>query len=106
MDGEVGAHPNNRRRTDPGSTGLRVMIGAVEWPECSPFAGVVLLPAPVADFDADITVFRAETVIDRATYDDPRQHPPGIEWVIVNGQVVVEKGVHTGARPGRTVRNR
>jgi N-acyl-D-amino-acid deacylase len=59
-----------------------------------------------AGFDADITVFRAETVADRATYDDPRRHPPGIEWVIVNGQVVVEKGEHTGARPGRVVRAR
>ena len=56
--------------------------------------------------DADVTVFRAETVVDKATYDDPRQYSPGIEWVIVNGQVVVEKGVHTGARPGRTIRTR
>jgi len=59
-----------------------------------------------AGLDADVTVFRAETVIDRATYDDPRQYSPGIEWVIVNGEVVVDKGVHTGARPGRTVRAR
>jgi N-acyl-D-amino-acid deacylase len=59
-----------------------------------------------AGMDADLTVFRAETVIDRATYDDPRQYAPGIEWVIVNGQVVVDKGEHTGARPGRTVRAR
>jgi len=59
-----------------------------------------------AGLDADVTVFRAETVIDKATYDDPRQFSPGIEWVIVNGQVVVEGGVHTGARPGRTVRSR
>ena len=56
--------------------------------------------------DADVTVFRPETVIDRATYDDPRQFSPGIEWVMVNGQVVVERGTHTGARPGRTVRSR
>ena len=56
--------------------------------------------------DADVTVFRAETVIDRATYDDPRQFSPGIEWVVVNGQVVVEDGTHTGVRPGRTVRSR
>ena len=56
--------------------------------------------------DADITVFRAATIIDRATYDDPRQFSPGIEWVVVNGQVVVEDGRHTGARPGRTVRSR
>ncbi len=56
--------------------------------------------------DADITVFRAATVIDRATYDDPRQFSPGIEWVFVNGQVVVEDGRHTGVRPGRTIRSR
>ncbi len=58
------------------------------------------------NYDADITIFNAETIIDRATFEDPRQFPSGIEWVIVNGKVVVEHGEHTGARPGRTIRTR
>ncbi len=56
--------------------------------------------------DADITIFDPDTVIDNATYEDPRRFSTGIEWVIVNGQVVVEKGKHTSAAPGRTIRTR
>ncbi len=56
--------------------------------------------------DADITIFDPDTVIDNATYENPRQFSTGIEWVIVNGQVVVEKGKHTSAAPGRTIRTR
>ena len=58
------------------------------------------------NYDADITVFNLDTVIDNATYENPRQFPSGIEWVLVNGQVVVKNGKHTGARPGRTIRTR
>jgi N-acyl-D-amino-acid deacylase len=58
------------------------------------------------NYDADITVVNMDTVIDNATYEDPRQFPTGIDWVLVNGQVVVENGKHTGARPGKTVRTR
>jgi N-acyl-D-amino-acid deacylase len=53
---------------------------------------------------ADIVVFDPQTVRSNATYDDPRQYPDGIEWVIVNGVVVVERGEHTGALPGRVLR--
>ena len=35
-----------------------------------------------------------------ATYDEPRQFPIGIPYVIVNGTLVVDDGVHTGATPG------
>ncbi len=56
--------------------------------------------------DADITIFNGDTVIDHATYENPKQFPTGIEWVIVNGTVVVEKGKHTHARPGRAIRTR
>jgi N-acyl-D-aspartate/D-glutamate deacylase len=49
---------------------------------------------------ADVTVFNPETVIDRATFEQPHQYAEGIEYVIVNGAVVLEKGRHTGARPG------
>ena len=49
---------------------------------------------------ADVTIFNAATIIDNATYEKPHQYPTGVEYVIVNGQVVLEKGRHTGARPG------
>ena len=57
-------------------------------------------------FDADITIFDPDTIIDNATYEEPRRFSTGIEWVIVNGQVVVDNGAHTHAAPGRTVRTR
>jgi N-acyl-D-aspartate/D-glutamate deacylase len=53
---------------------------------------------------ADLTLFDADRVIDRSTYTKPFQYSDGIEVVIVNGQVVLEKGKHTGARPGRALR--
>ena len=50
---------------------------------------------------ADVTVFDPEKVIDQATYTAPFQYSEGIEYVIVNGQVVLEQGKHTGAMPGK-----
>lgn len=55
-------------------------------------------------FVADLVVFDPETVRSTATYDEPASYPEGIEWVIVAGEPVVEHGIHTGARPGRTLR--
>jgi len=52
---------------------------------------------------ADITVFDPEKVQDRATYDDPQQYTAGVEFVIVNGQVVVRDGRHQEVFPGRVV---
>ena len=49
---------------------------------------------------ADITVFNADTIIDHATYENPHQYATGVEYVIVNGKVVLDKGRHTGARSG------
>jgi N-acyl-D-amino-acid deacylase len=49
---------------------------------------------------ADVTVFNPETIIDNATFEKPHQYASGVEYVVVNGQVVLEKGKHTGARPG------
>jgi N-acyl-D-amino-acid deacylase len=45
---------------------------------------------------ADITVFDPARVRSNATYDEPRRFPDGIEYVIVNGEVVVDGGSHTG----------
>jgi N-acyl-D-aspartate/D-glutamate deacylase len=53
---------------------------------------------------ADLTVFDAGRVIDRATYLEPFQYPAGIEVVIVNGTVTVDHGRHTGARAGQVLR--
>lgn len=53
---------------------------------------------------ADVTVFNPETVIDQATYTEPFQYNRGIQHVVVNGQVVLNNGEHTGKRPGRALR--
>jgi len=52
---------------------------------------------------ADLVLFDALEIRDTATYEAPHQYPEGIRYVIVNGDVVVENGHHTGARPGRIV---
>lgn len=53
---------------------------------------------------ADVVVFDPERVRANATYEDPRQFPDGIEYVVVNGELVIDGGAHSGARPGRVVR--
>ena len=54
--------------------------------------------------DADLTVFAPATVQDRATYEDGAIPSAGIPYVVVGGQVVVDQGMVTAARPGRAVR--
>jgi N-acyl-D-amino-acid deacylase len=54
---------------------------------------------------ADLVVFDPARVRANATYEEPRQFPDGIEWVVVGGEVVVERGAHTGARSGRVSRS-
>ncbi|MFQ6069680.1 MAG: amidohydrolase family protein [Candidatus Aminicenantales bacterium] len=49
---------------------------------------------------ADITIFNPQTVRDMATYKKPHQYNQGIEYVIVNGVIVLDKGLHTGKLPG------
>jgi N-acyl-D-amino-acid deacylase len=50
---------------------------------------------------ADLVVFDARRVADRATYREPHQYPSGIEHVLVNGSFVIKDGQHTGSLPGR-----
>jgi dihydroorotase len=54
--------------------------------------------------DADLTIFDPATVIDRSTYEDATIPSAGIPFVIVGGQVVVDAGQVTAARPGGAVR--
>ena len=52
---------------------------------------------------ADLVIFDPQNVMDTSTYDDPRQHPAGIPYVLVNGRVAVENGRCTGELAGRTL---
>ncbi|MBC7790302.1 MAG: amidohydrolase family protein, partial [Anaerolineae bacterium] len=52
---------------------------------------------------ADVTIFDLDALADRATYEQPTLSPAGIEWVLVNGAVVLERARHTGARPGHVL---
>ena len=54
--------------------------------------------------DADLTIFDPLTVIDRATYEDASIPSAGIPFVVIGGQVVVDGGNVTAARPGRAIR--
>ncbi len=55
-------------------------------------------------FWADVVIFDQAVIKDQATFDDPHQYPKGIEYVIVNGQVVVDHGRLTSVRPGKILR--
>jgi N-acyl-D-amino-acid deacylase len=55
---------------------------------------------------ADIVIFDEDNVIDKATWTDPHQYAVGIEYVLVNGQIVIERGEHTGALPGKVLRKK
>jgi dihydroorotase/N-acyl-D-amino-acid deacylase len=53
---------------------------------------------------ADVVVFDAATIIDKATFERPHQLSVGVKYVFVNGVAVVSDGKHTGAKPGMVVR--
>ena len=61
---------------------------------------------------ADLVLFDPATVIDMATYDEPKTEPAGIRLVVVNGEVAYERmdasqpGVHTAAGTGKMLRYR
>ena len=53
---------------------------------------------------ADLVLFDAKNIEDRATYEDPNQYPVGIKTVMINGKIVIEDNVHSGALPGIALR--
>lgn len=53
---------------------------------------------------ADVVIFDDAKVIDKATFPNPHQYGEGIEYVLVNGKVVLEQGKHTGERPGVVIK--
>ena len=52
---------------------------------------------------ADVVLFDPERVIDTATYDDPKQYPVGIPYVLVNGQIAVDEELCTEVMAGQAV---
>ena len=52
---------------------------------------------------ADIVVFDPATVLDRATFEDGHQYPEGIEYVLVSGNVAVDRGDTTSGKHGRVL---
>jgi dihydroorotase/N-acyl-D-amino-acid deacylase len=55
-------------------------------------------------FYADLTIFDPQRVLDRATFEMPNQHPQGIKYVVVNGQISVDDGQRTPVLAGRVLR--
>lgn len=55
---------------------------------------------------ADVVVFDYDEICARSTFEEPDLFPAGIRNVLVNGEVVVENGEHTGKLPGTVLRNR
>jgi N-acyl-D-aspartate/D-glutamate deacylase len=53
---------------------------------------------------ADIIMFDPQTIQDRATFTDPLLYSEGIDYVVVGGELVVDQGTATSARPGKVLR--
>ncbi|OFW02602.1 MAG: hypothetical protein A3I61_17370 [Acidobacteria bacterium RIFCSPLOWO2_02_FULL_68_18] len=55
---------------------------------------------------ADLAIFDPATVGDTATFEQPKSYASGVPYVLVSGQLVIDKGEHTGARPGAVLYGR
>ena len=53
---------------------------------------------------ADITIFDKNTIIDRATFENPHQYSEGIYYVLVNGEVVIDDGEFQNIKAGKVLR--
>jgi dihydroorotase/N-acyl-D-amino-acid deacylase len=53
---------------------------------------------------ADITIFNPQTIKDQSTFENPHQYPVGIPFVLVNGRIVVDRGVYKDVRAGIVLR--
>lgn len=53
---------------------------------------------------ADVAIFDPKKIIDKSTVDNPFQYSEGIEWLVVNGEIVLQEGVFNGKRMGRVIR--
>jgi len=55
---------------------------------------------------ADIVIFNPETVSDNSTFSNPHQYPTGIDYVVTNGEITIDRGQHTGQIAGRVLRKK
>jgi len=53
---------------------------------------------------ADLVLFNPKKIIDKATFENPYQYAGGIDYVFINGKMVIEKGVYNGERAGRVLK--
>ncbi|MEC8832087.1 MAG: D-aminoacylase, partial [Bacteroidota bacterium] len=53
---------------------------------------------------ADVVLFDSNTIIDKATFEEPHQYSEGMKHVFVNGIQVLKDGEHTGNMPGQVVK--
>ena len=53
---------------------------------------------------ADVVVFHADSIRDKATFESPKEYAEGVQHVFINGIHVLDNGEHTGAKPGRVIR--
>ena len=58
------------------------------------------------NFKADIVIFDPDTIKANASRQNPRELSTGVDYVIVNGSIVIDKGIHTGLLPGRSLKRR
>jgi N-acyl-D-aspartate/D-glutamate deacylase len=53
---------------------------------------------------ADVAVLDPKTISDKATAEDPFQYSEGVSWLVINGEIVLQKGSYNGRRVGRVIR--
>lgn len=53
---------------------------------------------------ADVVIFNADSIYDKATFEQPKRYAVGMRHVFINGVHVLRDGEHTGAKPGRVIR--
>jgi len=69
------------------------------------------IPFRIPPKRASVSRFRSsdgpdpQTIAGLATYEQPRRHPSGVEYVLVNGRIAVDAGVQRDVRPGRVLRH-
>ena len=54
-------------------------------------------------FAADVVVFDPATVGETNSFEQPKSYAKGVDYVLVNGVLVIDRGEHTGAKPGRAI---